>query len=721
MSELLAPVDPTAGTDRITWRFGAGAVRLLAGADAPVRLVSVQPGDDAAEWPTDLVHTVPLVELGLGTEGRKGASPHAQHRRYLPSSRLRHVSHEATSSGGVDVLTVEQQDPETGVVVTTRLEHRPGASAFRATTHLRNGGGAAVAVRYVSSFTLAGFADQDIIDAPKRLQLHHARNAWDAEFRWHRTTLEDAGVVDIGRIGEGNDSSLGHFAVRGYGSWSSGDHLPAGAITDRVTGRAWTWQLEHNGPWQWEALDRQGRLYVGMSGPTAEDHEWEVVLEPGAEFTSVPVAVAVSTDGLDGALAEITRYRRQIRRPHGDNAACPVIFNDYMNCLMGDPTTERLLPLVEAAAAAGAEYFVIDAGWYSDEPGWWDSVGEWLPAKSRFPNGLAEVTDAITAAGMIPGLWLEPEVVGVRSPLLDRLPTEALFCRDGVPIVENGRHQLDFRHPAVVRHLDETVDRLVAEFGVGYFKLDYNINIGAGTDVDGARPGAGLLGHNRAYSAWIDSVLDRHPDLVLENCSSGGMRVDYAQLARHSIQSTSDQTDPERYVSIAAAAPASVTPEQSAVWAYPQPDWTTDVNDLTLVNALLGRVHLSGRIDLLDEAGRAAVRAAMDTYKALRHRIPHALPVWPLGLPGWYDAWCAAGLVDDEGMLLQVWRRGGSGSSADTAALPIPAFAGRDVDVEVLYPVGGNGSATWSRADGALQVQLPDAPSARLLRLVPRA
>ncbi len=154
-------------------------------------------------------------------------------------------------------------------------------------------------------------------------------------------------------------------------------------------------------------------------------------------------------------------------------------------------------------------------------------------------------------------------------------------------------------------------------------------------------------------------MLDRHPGLVLENCSSGGMRVDYAQLARHSVQSTSDQTDPVHYVPIAAAAPSCVTPEQSAVWAYPQPDWSADLNDLTLVNALLGRVHLSGRIDRLDTAGQASVRAAMDAYKAMRHRIPQALPIWPLGLPGWYDAWCAAGLVDGDGVLLQVWRRGG--------------------------------------------------------------
>jgi alpha-galactosidase len=87
--------------------------------------------------------------------------------------------------------------------------------------------------------------------------------------------------------------------------------------------------------------------------------------------------------------------------------------------------------------------------------------------------------------------------------------------------------------------------------------------------------------------------------------------------------------------------------------------------------------------------------------------------VWPLGLPGWYDAWCATGLADDEGVLLQVWRRGGD----EHVELPLPALAGRSVDVEVLYPSAAGGSATWSAADGVLRLHLPDAPSARLLRL----
>src|SRR3954452_3510670 len=89
---------------------------------------------------------------------------------------------------------------------------------------------------------------------------------------------------------------------------------------------------------------------------------------------------------LEDAAAALTAHRRATRRPHPDHEALPVVFNDFLNCLMADPSTERLFPLIEAAATAGAEIFCIDAGWYDDSDGWWDAVGEWRPSTRRFPE-----------------------------------------------------------------------------------------------------------------------------------------------------------------------------------------------------------------------------------------------------------------------------------------------------------------------------------------------
>ena len=241
---------------------------------------------------------------------------------------------------------------------------------------------------------------------------------------------------------------------------------------------------------------------------------------------------------------------------------------------MGDPTTEKVLALVQPAADAGAEYFVIDCGWYADDGNWWDDVGLWEPSKKRFPNGFTDLLDKIRAAGLVPGLWIEPEVIGTRSVIATRLPDEAFFQRDGRRIIEKNRYQLDYRHPAVIARMDSVIDRCVQDYGAGYFKFDYNIEVTQGTDVDTRSPGAAQLDHNRAYLAWVSRLIDRYPGLVIENCSSGAQRMDYAQLAVHTIQSTSDQQYPEHYAVIAAAIPTAVLPEQGATWAYPQETWS---------------------------------------------------------------------------------------------------------------------------------------------------
>jgi alpha-galactosidase len=393
------------------------------------------------------------------------------------------------------------------------------------------------------------------------------------------------------------------------------------------------------------------------------------------------------------------------------------VFNDYMNTLNGDPTTTVLLPLISAAADVGAEVFVVDAGWYSHEEHWWDLVGEWQVSGRRFPDGFGEVVQAIRDGGMRPGLWLEPEVVGVRSPTVAALPGEAFLQRGGVPVVEHGRFHLDLRHPAARAHLDQTVDRLVADFGIAYFKLDYNISALAGTDLDADSPGDGRLQAARAHLDWLAGVLDRHPGLTIENCSSGAMRADHAVLSIAQLQSTSDQQDPALYPPIAASAPASITPEQAGNWAYPQPEMSTDEIVFTLVTGMLGRLYLSGFLDRMSPAQLGLVREAVRAYQRIRAEIAAALPVWPLGLPGWDDPHVALGLVVPDGsVLVSVWNRSVTDPLLE---LPWPAYVGRSLAVEPIFPRGDDAwTWVWNSESAVLTARTtPNAATARTVRL----
>ncbi|MBD0735695.1 alpha-galactosidase [Streptomyces sp. CBMA29] len=693
-------------------RWGTSELTVLLGwdDDGPVRLLDLELPGDAPRPPGRAA--LPLVELETIGTGRTGTSG-KRHVDGTAAARLRYAGHKERADADWRELVVESADPATGLRVTARLRLHGGLPVLRCWAEV-TAGREAVTVEYLSSFVFSGLAARVRGHWEEGLRLHLAANPWSGEFRWSEATLAQRGLYDVGMVRYDQTGSKNRVAVTSTGAWSTAEHQPMGCVTDAETGRALMWQIEHNGAWHAEFGDRYDDVYLALSGPTDREHAWRARLQPGESFTGVPAAVAVVPGGgFEAAVAAMTRYRRALLRPHPDHDLLPVVFNDFNNCLMSDPSTAAILPLAEAAARAGAEYYCVDAGWYADSDGWWDAVGEWEESAVRFPGGLKEVTDRIRALGMVPGLWLEPEVVGVRSPLARTLPDEAFFRRDGERVAQWGRYQLDLRHPAARSHLDRVVDRVVADYGLGYLKLDYNIDIGPGT---GDIPGAGLLGHNRALLDWLDAVLDRHPGLIIESCAAGGSRSDYATLARLPIHSLTDQQDHRNLPPIAVAAPAAVLPEQGAMWAYPQAEFGVDETGLALVPALLGRVHLSGRVDRLSPAQLALVRAAVDAYKSYRARLRTAVPRWPLGLPGWRDPWAALALDCADGHRVVVFRRD---SDEHRRELPFPELRGHDAVVTRVFDAAGDAEARWDAESGVLTVGLPRPGSAVLLHLVP--
>ncbi|MDN0200073.1 alpha-galactosidase [Streptomyces sp. S.PNR 29] len=689
----------------LSWGHSALGAEFATAPDGTLRLVRLAPpGDTRPADPEAALHLVELTALGHGS-GWSGP-------RFTGTAfgtRLRYRDHRSGRRADWEWLTIELHDEATGLTAFVELTSPTAVPVLRSRVRLRNEGTQPLVVQSVSSLLLGGLPSPDALD------VHRARNDWLAECRWYAEPLRDT-VCDISVDAHQHDSRAA-LVLAGRGSWPTDGHLAMGALTERDGGRTWLWQIESPAGWRWDLGERAHGTYLALNGPTDAEHQWRTRLTPGEEFTTVPVALALGA-GFDEAMGALTSYRRAVRRPHPDHATLPVVFNDYMNTLMGDPTTEKLLPLIDAAARAGAEYFCVDSGWYDDsaDGGWWDSVGAWQPSSRRFPGGgIQAVLERIRERGMVPGLWLEPEVVGVRSPVVSALPPDAFFQRDGVRLAEQGRHQLDLRHPAARAHLDRTVDRIVGDWGVGYLKLDYNIVVDPGTCAPGdISPGAGLLGHAHAYLDWLSAVLDRHPGLVIENCASGGMRMDGATLAVTQLQSTSDQQDPLRCPPIAAAAPTAVPPEQGAVWAYPQPEYDDDLITFTLGGALLGRIHLSGHLNRMSVRQLALVRDAVTTYKSIRGDLTRAAPFWPLGLPGWTDEWLALGMrvPGDRTSYVSVWRRGGAGE----LRFPVGHLAGREIRVDVLHPSApAAGSAVW---DGeGLRVSLPRTPGVLLIRL----
>lgn len=608
--------------------------------------------DENKPFPRDSTEYAKMVEIetsGLGYIEHHGM----KHNMTGLGDRLRYVSHTDTRNQFGRKLTVIQEAD--GLRVTSHLQFYDGISTLRSWTSVENLSEEAIGLEYVSSFALSGIAQEDSGSWDEKSVISIPHNTWYGEAQWKTNTIDELGLSQVNKW---NRFTVKSIECSSTGTWSTSRYLPMGYFQNTQTGESWLWQIEHNGSWCWEIGDCMDRLYLQISGPCENKSHWWKNLKPKEVFVSVPVAVSVGNNGFDHAVGEMTKYRRVIRRPNRDNETLPVIFNDYMNCLMGDPTTEKLIPLIDAAAKAGCEYFCIDAGWYADGE-WWDGVGEWLPSKMRFPNGIEEPLRAIREKRMIPGLWLEIEVMGVNCPLANKLPDSWFFMRHGKRVIDHGRYQLDFRNPAVREYATSILERLVEQYGVGYIKMDYNIDAGIGTETNADSFGDGLLEHNRAYLGWLDGIFAKYPDLVIENCGSGGLRMDYAMLSRCSIQSSSDQTEYLKNAAIVSACASGVCPEQCAVWSYPLRDADSEQVAFNMVNAMLLRIHQSGHLAEISSDGFALVQEGIQIYKQIRNDIPSALPFWPLGTPAYTDGWIAFGLHCEEKSYLAVWRLSG--------------------------------------------------------------
>ena len=661
------------------WSAGNLVVGFVTAADAPVAVNCLAvPGDDVAAGACQ-----PVAEINVTGDGRARTTT-----RFTDTgvgSRLRYVQHASVQDGDEGILRIGQADDSTGLTVTTTFSASAALSAARVVTTVRNDGPFPVVLEAVSSFAFGAVVRPG--ESTRDLVLHQgtgeqlAENRWSARPLWSQSALADFNSAGMNQPGRGAVEAIS------TSTWSTARALPTAGLENIATRRAVAWQIEHNGGWRWEVDDvRTGEnsVAVVLLGPEDLDHHWSEALAPGESFTTVPVSIAVGTDGFESAIAQLTRHRRWLRRTRTEDESSILVFNDYMNTLNGDPTTGRLLPLIDAAARAGAECFCIDAGWYDDTPrgDWWPSVGAWEPSRRRFPgDGLAGVTHAIQAAGMRAGLWIEPEVIGVHSPVAATLPSEAFLQRHGRRVREHDRYFLDLRHPAARDHLNGTLERLISEFGVSFFKLDCNVTPGPGTDHDAFSVGSGLLGHNRAHLRWFSEVRARYPQVVFENCSSGAMRADFAMLQLFDFQSTSDQEDFLLYPAIAAAAPLQMPPEQAGNWAYPQPSMSAEEIAYTMVTGLSGRLYLSGFLHGMTPRQFKLVTDATDLFKRIRNDIAGSTPQWPLGYPQWYGDRFALALSAAGRTLLYVWHRG-----AADAVITLPPSLGTATSLRQIYP-----------------------------------
>ena len=643
--------------------------------------------------------------------------------------------------------------PGRGVSVRISAENFSGISTVKQRTTVANKGAGPVVVDALSAIYLCGIgAGLPVTD--DRFVIHYAHTAWQGEAQWRHKAAADMGLYKTF-----NHGSHTNVSFSSTGTWTTSRYLPVVMIEDTVLGKTWVFTSESGSGWTIDiSLRGEGEnvtLAVFVSAEYETNDGWYVKLEPGESYTTCAATCSYVEGGFEEAAGELTKYYREAFRACGTdfkNGFPPLCFNDYMNCIWALPTREKSLPLIDAAAEAGAEYYVMDAGWFGNSRDWSASLGDWEINEELFgEEGLAGIFRYVESKGMKPGIWLEIESASARSEFAKNHP-ELVLKRHGMNIGGDTVFA-DFRTKEVWDRTGAVIDKLYS-MGVRFIKNDYNRTSGIGIDPrdPASEPAPALCSEDsdcveekperslaenlaeyvKCFRAFIDSVREKYPDLIIENCGSGAMRSDMGTLAHFHLQSVSDQEDFRMMPSIVSGSEVAMPPERCGIWAYPYPSpiydrmtferpasFTERYADgreiaYNMVTGLMGLMYLSGRIDRADENGKKLIKEACAIYKKNRAVAADSVPVYPAGTFDMTKKGIVTfGLLSRERgkLLLACWRQD---ETENNLRLDLSKY-GDTFSVDLVYPkLAGTGAAIEGTT---LNVSLPGPCSAAYIGL----
>ena len=232
--------------------------------------------------------------------------------------------------------------------------------------------------------------------------------------------------------------------------------------------------------------------------------------------------------------------------------------------------------------------------------------------EKAFPGGLSKTTAAIRERGIIPGIWFEFEPCTEGTEAFEL--TDHQLHRDGQVLQVGNRHFWDFRDPWTFEYLGEKVIKLLKDNDFGYLKVDYNESIGIG--CDGAESlGEGLRQHLVKVKEFFELIRKEVPGIVIENCASGGHRIEPGMVGVASMSSFSDAHETVEIPIIAAQLHRIVPAHKNQVWAVLRPDDTHQRLRYSLAATFLGRMCISGDVVDLSEDRFEILKEAQAFYQ----------------------------------------------------------------------------------------------------------
>jgi alpha-galactosidase len=425
----------------------------------------------------------------------------------------------------------------------------------------------------------------------------------DGPFTLTSTRPEDGERFEIGATGRATETALPWFMIE----WPS-DEFFAGLL----------WP----GSWQLDVVRAGDEMHATLGLPNVETTASGPVETPHAYFGVTGGSVKQASEATRGFVAAALR---------GDRPYTPLVTQNTWFAYGTEVDQETMVAEIQSAAALGVELFVLDAGWYrggTDVDDFTSGLGLWQADTRRFPSGLGALSARAHDLGIEFGIWVEPERVDIGTVGKPGLARERwLATVDGrydpaVPPSKVRAAQVCLADSEARAWVLGKLVALIEEVHPDYLKWDNNFWINCNRSGHGHGAADGNFAHVLGLRDVLAQLRARFPDLMIENCSGGGNRLEPGMLALTDTAWMDDQTAPSSRVRHNFEGLSVVLPPASLLSFVVPSEWGGgDSNEdlpLSFRSRMPGILGSTWRAQDLSEGQAAQIQREIEIYKSIR-------------------------------------------------------------------------------------------------------
>ena len=331
-------------------------------------------------------------------------------------------------------------------------------------------------------------------------------------------------------------------SVRGT---SSHQYNPMMILAEKETtedkGNCYAMSFVYSGCFQGEVLKdqlNQTRMMLGL-----QEEAFRYPLETGEMFQAPEVILSYSSEGMNRLSQNLHHCIRQhICRGKYKEEIRPILINSWEAAYF-DFTGDTIYELAKAAKEVDIDMLVMDDGWFGKRDDDNSGLGDWFVNEKKLGGTLGNLIKKINDLGVKFGIWIEPEMVSEDSDLYRKHPDWALTVPGRNPVRSRNQLVLDFSRKEVVDEIYDQICKVLDQGNIEYVKWDMNRSL---MDVySSVTRDQGRVLHDYVLGLYdfLERLVQRYPNLLIEGCSGGGGRFDAGMMYYTPQIWCSDNTD----------------------------------------------------------------------------------------------------------------------------------------------------------------------------------